>query len=339
MTSTLLSFTLIAISFATSSQTSPVNNFNVDNFFKQISPADNFVPLHSGHLPGYNNPVDRDGYLHVVLPRETFPPAPAPGTASHEAFEGLPKVQNVVDAASVAITHQKAPLSADNLEDWKYIRSDMAQVSEDELRDAGELLLKKFASGFSDSKKQEGVRNYVWSLLQSKRNPNEIWWKKTLVDAGSEQKKGFVDLVRLGDTLSFGDQRAGFEIPRKDLNKVAHDLANILIVDGEAHTRIKALPIDSLMSYKDDDSIPMYQSRVGQVMNYLLQNFDNKYNHEEKLDVMNKLYLFIGSSPDAARQWANKALLLPKNTNALEALISNPKSYDNTFRLLNLMKD
>jgi hypothetical protein len=264
------------------------------------------------------------------------PPNSAPGPSSYEAFRNLPKVQAVVDGASAAIDQGHAPLTAEFLDDWKYVKKGAAALSEEQRLLVYNYLMDQFAYRFSDSKKQEGVRNYAWSLLQSERNPKTIWWSKSLADAGSGQKKGFVDLVRLGETLSFGSKKAGFEIPRKDLEDVAHDLANILVVDGEGHDRTQALPVKSLMSYKDDSRIPMYQSRISQVMKYLLEDFDQQ-NTEQKLKVMNRLFLYTGFSPEAASKLAQSALR-PKNSRELSSVISSAGDYNSIVASLNRIK-
>ncbi|PLW12215.1 hypothetical protein PCANC_11216 [Puccinia coronata f. sp. avenae] len=196
------------------------------------------------------------------------------------------------------------PIHAENLHRWKRVTESYRDLS---LDDQGKIRTWLHCISYPYHKHPKEVTsrtNHIWSLSQSIREPSKIWWKRSLFEATVGHQRQLIDLVDLGDVLGFSYRNEKFEINEENLHNVANRLAEILTTrvdeEGTEHIRTSALPIKFLMDYTDEDGISMYTSRMARVMKLLLKDFGGKTEDEHR-QIMEKLYLFIGFVPAAAR--------------------------------------
>ncbi|PLW12221.1 hypothetical protein PCASD_18842 [Puccinia coronata f. sp. avenae] len=308
MLSTLLSFTLIALSFSSFSQAIPVNS-ELDALTGRVNPtASNYVAAHPRETKGYDPNIIPGGKIHN----------PHPPTWK-------------------AILVSNTPLYAENLDSWKKTTQSYRDLPSDEQTVMRKWLHHHFDRSFRQSAGIEHLRNYIWSLSQSIREPTEIWWKESLFVEAAGYPQAFFDLVALGDLLGFSRRSVNFNIDEHDVDKVANRIAQILTMNVDdirstKCTRTSALPTNLLMKYVDENGVSLYESRMGQLMACLLKHF-GRATDDQKVKIMKMLYLFIGFTPEEAETRADTSMYAG-NRKVVKALQFNIPKYQYISRLL-----
>ncbi|PLW12220.1 hypothetical protein PCASD_18838 [Puccinia coronata f. sp. avenae] len=336
MISTLLSFTLIIISFSKFSHQAFTFRTGFDDhaLAARANPtAENDVAathsgaiVRGGHDPNIMVP---NGDIYVVPSRSILT------KFSVEPFKW--KFQGQLQ--TVSLQHEAAieffggtPLVAENVKAWKEVTESYRGLSSNDQEKIRKWLQSTMFPFYNEPHQKEQRINYLWSLSQSIREPSKIWWKKSLFEATVGHQRQFIDLVDLGDVLGFSYRNDKFEINPDNLHNLANRFAEILTkrVDeaGTEHTRTQALPIELLfIDYVDEDGISMFESRMTRVMQLLLKDFGRKTENEQR-QIIEKLYLFVHFVPLAARVAAEMALH-PRNSRVLDSL---PFIYKPTYR-------
>ncbi|KAI7958550.1 hypothetical protein MJO29_006767 [Puccinia striiformis f. sp. tritici] len=222
-------------------------------------------------------------------------------------FEGRPELEEVAEKQGKALVQGKRePISSDNLASWTKQNEDYLQLKPKDQEEIRTWLQQRFFDSDPTSKTGGKAIAYIWSLQKS-TGKHLVWWGKSIINAGKTDEHEFIDLVEIGDTLSFFNKRANFEILDQHAEAISKKLLKILEYDSQKNLRGDALAIPTLIDVKGRGNVSMYKARMGQLMNIHLRHFDQK-DVRSKEKVLQDLYFFVGQSREKAISKATNAL-------------------------------
>ncbi|KAI9631246.1 hypothetical protein KEM48_013175 [Puccinia striiformis f. sp. tritici PST-130] len=222
-------------------------------------------------------------------------------------FEGRPELEEVAEKQGKALVQGKRePISSDNLAIWTKQNQDYLQLKPKDQEEIRTWLQQRFFDSDPTSKTGGKAIAYIWSLQKS-TGKHLVWWGKSIINAGKTDEHEFIDLVEIGDTLSFFNKRANFEILDQHAEAISKKLLKILEYDSQKNLRGDALAIPTLIDVKGRGNVSMYKARMGQLMNIHLRHFDQK-DVRSKEKVLQDLYFFVGQSREKAISKATNAL-------------------------------
>ncbi|KNE93847.1 hypothetical protein PSTG_12760 [Puccinia striiformis f. sp. tritici PST-78] len=222
-------------------------------------------------------------------------------------FEGRPELEEVAEKQGKALVQGKRePISSDNLASWTKQNQDYLQLKPKDQEEIRTWLQQRFFDSDPTSKTGGKAIAYIWSLQKS-TGKHLVWWGKSIINAGKTDEHEFIDLVEIGDTLSFFNKRANFEILDQHAEAISKKLLKILEYDSQKNLRGDALAIPTLIDVKGRGNVSMYKARMGQLMNIHLRHFDQK-DVRSKEKVLQDLYFFVGQSREKAISKATNAL-------------------------------
>ncbi|KAI7958557.1 hypothetical protein MJO29_006774 [Puccinia striiformis f. sp. tritici] len=222
-------------------------------------------------------------------------------------FEGRPELEEVAEKQGKALVQGKRePISSDNLASWTKQNQDYLQLKPKDQEEIRTWLQQRYFDSDPTSETGGKAIAYIWSLQKS-TGKHLVWWGNPIINAGNSAEHEFIDLVEIGDTLSFFNKRANFEILDQDAEAISKKLLKILEYDSQKNLRSHALAIPKLIDVKGRHGVSMYKARVGQLMNKRLRHFDQK-DDRSKEKVLQDLYFFVGESRKDAISMATNAL-------------------------------
>ncbi|POW15474.1 hypothetical protein PSTT_02084 [Puccinia striiformis] len=240
-------------------------------------------------------------------------------TPLHEYFLGDATLEDVAGLqASMFPNHHNNPISRGNMETWIEDNQEY-QALEDKQQAKIRSWLKQFFVDEVDSRLiREKATSFIWSLKQSSRAPDTIWWDQDLVEKNSANME-YISLVTIGDYLQFYD-RESFKTTHEKVEEMTPKILQILSLDQNNELRKTALTIKELLKYKDSRGLRMYEDRMGEVISVLLKDFSTQ-NIQEKQDALHNLYIVFGTAPSKAKEKARNAI---RNDPTLSPIFEHP---------------
>ncbi|KAI9619453.1 hypothetical protein H4Q26_014215 [Puccinia striiformis f. sp. tritici PST-130] len=131
-------------------------------------------------------------------------------------FEGRPELEEVAEKQGKALVQGKRePISSDNLASWTKQNQDYLQLKPKDQEEIRTWLQQRYFDSDPTSETGGKAIAYIWSLQKS-TGKHLVWWGNPIINAGNSAEHEFIDLVEIGDTLSFFNKRANFEILDQD---------------------------------------------------------------------------------------------------------------------------
>ncbi|KAH9468357.1 hypothetical protein Pst134EA_011980 [Puccinia striiformis f. sp. tritici] len=125
-------------------------------------------------------------------------------------FEGRPELEEVAEKQGKALVQGKRePISSDNLASWTKQNQDYLQLKPKDQEEIRTWLQQRYFDSDPTSETGGKAIAYIWSLQKS-TGKHLVWWGNPIINAGNSAEHEFIDLVEIGDTLSFFNKRANF---------------------------------------------------------------------------------------------------------------------------------